>query len=95
TEQALAEKEITQAKAEERRDMVVATEPEMKARVGEMNANVVETESEVPLAMADILRPGNISVNNYYNLKNIDADTGMRNAIHQRTDQSDYESPEH
>ncbi|MBU5914828.1 flotillin-like FloA family protein, partial [Vibrio cholerae O1] len=52
-------------------------------------------ESEVPLAMAEALRSGNISVKDYYNLKNIEADTGMRNAINKRTDQSDDESPEH
>ncbi len=76
--------------------MAVATEQEMKARVQEMHAKVVEAESEVPLAMAEALRSGNISVKDYYNLKNIeDFDTGMRNAINKRTDQSDDESPEH
>ncbi len=76
--------------------MAVATEQEMKARVQEMHAKVVEAESEVPLAMAEALRSGNIkSVKDYYNLKNIEADTGMRNAINKRTDQSDDESPEH
>jgi len=95
TEQALADKNIAQAKAEERRAMAVATEQEMKARVQEMHAKVVEAESEVPLAMAEALRSGNISVKDYYNLKNIEADTGMRNAINKRTDQSDDESPEH
>ncbi|MCD0802918.1 flotillin-like FloA family protein, partial [Staphylococcus aureus] len=62
TEQALADKNIAQAKAEERRAMAVATEQEMKARVQEMHAKVVEAESEVPLAMAEALRSGNISV---------------------------------
>lgn len=95
TEQALADKNIAQAKAEERRAMAVATEQEMKARVQEMHAKVIEAESEVPLAMAEALRSGNISVKDYYNLKNIEADTGMRNAINKRTDQSDDESPEH
>ena len=94
TEQALADKNIAQAKAEERRAMAVASEQEMKARVQEMRAKVVEAESEVPLAMAEALRSGNIGVKDYYNLKNIEADTGMRNAINKRTDQNDDESPE-
>ena len=91
TEQALADKNIAQAKAEERRAMAVASE---KARVQEMRAKVVEAESEVPLAMAEALRSGNIGVKDYYNLKNIEADTGMRNAINKRTDQNDDESPQ-
>ncbi|KAB2206993.1 UPF0365 family protein, partial [Staphylococcus epidermidis] len=65
TEQALADKNIAQAKAEERRAMAVATEQEMKARVQERHAKVVEAESEVPLAMAEALRSGNISVKDY------------------------------
>lgn len=69
TEQALADKNIAQAKAEERRAMAVASEQEMKARVQEMRAKVVEAESEVPLAMAEALRSGNIGVKDYYNLK--------------------------
>ena len=69
TEQALADKNIAQAKAEERRAMAVASEQEMKARVQEMRAKVVEAESEVPLAMAEALRKGNIGVKDYYNLK--------------------------
>lgn len=94
TEQALADKNIAQAKAEERRAMAVASEQEMKARVQEKRAKVVEAESEVPLAMAEALRSGNIGVKDYYNLKNIEADTGMRNAINKRTDQNDDESPQ-
>ena len=89
-----ADKNIAQAKAEERRAMAVASEQEMKARVQEMRAKVVEAESEVPLAMAEALRSGNIGVKDYYNLKNIEADTGMRNAINKRTDQNDDESPQ-
>ena len=69
TEQALADKNIAQAKAEERRAMAVASEQEMKARVQEMRAKVVEAESEVPLAMAEALREGNLGVKDYYNLK--------------------------
>ncbi|TDM04381.1 flotillin-like protein FloA [Macrococcus carouselicus] len=89
TEQAMADKNIAQAKAEERRAMAVAQEQEMKARVQEMRAKVVEAEAEVPLAMAKALQEGNIGVMDYYNLKNIESDTGMRNAINKLTDQSE------
>ena len=94
TEQALADKNIAQAKAEERRAMAVAQEQEMKAKVQEMRSKVVEAEAEVPLAMAEALRSGNLGVKDYYNLKNVEADTGMRNSINQRTKKEDDESPE-
>ena len=94
TEQALADKNIAQAKAEERRAMAVAQEQEMKAKVQEMRSKVVEAEAEVPLAMAEALRSGNIGVGDYYNLKNVEADTGMRNAINKRTKKDEDESPE-
>jgi len=81
TEQAEADKRIAQAKAEERRAMAVAHEQEMKARVEEMRAKVVEAESQVPLAMAEALRGGKLGVMDYMNLKNIDADTQMRDAF--------------
>jgi uncharacterized protein YqfA (UPF0365 family) len=81
TEQAEADKLISQARAEERRAMAVAHEQEMKARVEEMRAKVVEAESQVPLAMADALRSGKIGVMDYMNLKNIDADTQMRQSF--------------
>ncbi len=81
TEQAMADKNIAQAKAEERRAMAVASEQEMKARVEEMRAKVVASEAEVPLAMAEALRTGNIGIMDYMNYKNIQADTGMRNSI--------------
>ena len=85
---------IAQAKAEERRAMAVAQEQEMKAKVQEMRSKVVEAEAEVPLAMAEALRSGNLGVKDYYNLKNVEADTGMRNSINQRTNQKDDESPD-
>ncbi|MFQ3906004.1 flotillin-like protein FloA [Staphylococcus sp. Mo2-7] len=94
TEQALADKNIAQAKAEERRAMAVAQEQEMKAKVQEMRSKVVEAEAEVPLAMAEALRSGNLGVKDYYNLKNVEADTGMRNSINERTNPKDDESPE-
>ncbi|MCG8397910.1 flotillin-like protein FloA [Bacillus atrophaeus] len=81
TDQAEADKIIAQAKAEERRAMAVAQEQEMRARVEEMRAKVVEAEAEVPLAMAEALREGNIGVMDYMNIKNIDADTGMRDSF--------------
>ena len=80
-DQAEADRRIAQAKAEERRAMAVAQEQEMKAKVQEMRAKVVEAESEVPRAMAAALREGKIGVMDYYNLKNVQADTDMREAI--------------
>jgi len=81
TEQAEADKKIAQAKAEERRAMAVAQEQENKAKVVEMEARVVESESQVPLAMAEALRSGKLGVMDYLNLKNIEADTKMRSSI--------------
>lgn len=81
TEQAEADKKIAQAKAEERRAMAVASEQEMKAKVVEMRAKVVGAEAEVPLAMSEALRSGNISVMDYVNYRNVQADTGMRDSI--------------
>ncbi|NCU18470.1 flotillin-like protein FloA [Bacillus sp. P1(2020)] len=85
TDQAEADKNIAQAKAEERRAMAVAAEQEMVARVQEMRAKVVEAESQVPLAMAEALRSGNLGVMDYMNYKNIMADTEMRNSIGRAT----------
>ncbi|MGE6629255.1 flotillin-like protein FloA [Bacillus sp. NPDC077027] len=85
TDQAEADKNIAQAKAEERRAMAVAQEQEMRAKVEEMRAKVVEAEAEVPLAMAEALREGNIGVMDYMNIKNIDADTDMRDSFGQMT----------
>ncbi|WP_462332984.1 flotillin-like protein FloA [Schwartzia sp. (in: firmicutes)] len=81
TDQAEADKRIAQAKAEERRAMAVAKEQEMKAYTQEMEAKVVEAQSEVPHAIAEAFRNGNLGVMDYYNLKNIQADTEMRGAI--------------
>jgi uncharacterized protein YqfA (UPF0365 family) len=81
TDQAEADKRIAQAKAEERRAMAVAREQEMKAAVVEMRAKVVEAEAEVPKAMAQALREGKLGVMDYYNLKNVVADTSMRDSI--------------
>jgi uncharacterized protein YqfA (UPF0365 family) len=81
TEQAEADKKIAQAKAEERRAMAVATEQENIAKVQEMRAKVVGAEAEIPLAMAEALREGNIGVMDYMNYKNLQADTSMRDSI--------------
>ena len=81
TDQAEADKRIAQAKAEERRALAVAAEQEMVARVQEMRAKVVEAEAEIPRAIAEAFRSGNLGVMDYYNLRNIQADTGMRNSI--------------
>ncbi len=81
TDQAEADKRIAQAKAEERRAMAVAKEQEMKAAVVEMRAKVVENEAEVPIAMADAFREGNLGVMDYYKMQNIVSDTKMREGI--------------
>jgi uncharacterized protein YqfA (UPF0365 family) len=73
-DQANADKQIAQAKAEERRAMAVALEQEMRARV-------VEAEAEVPRAMAEAFRQGNLGIMDYYRMKNVQADTSMRDAI--------------
>jgi uncharacterized protein YqfA (UPF0365 family) len=92
TDQAEADKKIAQAKAEERRAMAVAQEQEMKARVEEMRAKVVEAEAEVPLAMAEAFRSGNMGVMDYMNMKNVMADTDMRDSIGKSTDNGNDEN---
>ena len=80
-DQANADKNIAQAKAEERRAMAVASEQEMKAKAQEARAKVIEAEAEVPKAMADAFRSGNLGIMDYYRMKNIQADTEMRENI--------------
>jgi len=80
-EQADADKKIAEAKAEERRALAVAEEQEMRARVQEMRAKVVASEAEVPLALAEALKKGNIGYMDYINLENRQADTKMRENI--------------
>ncbi len=80
-DQANADKNIAQAKAEERRAMAVALEQEMKAKAQEARAKVIEAEAQIPLAMAEAFRSGNMGIMDYYKLKNIDADTQMRQSI--------------
>jgi len=81
TDQAEADLKVAQAKAEERRAMAVATEQENKALAQEMKAKVIEAEAEVPRAMAEAFRSGNLGIMDYYRMKNIQADTTMRDSI--------------
>lgn len=89
TDQAEADKNIAQAKAEERRAMAVALEQEMVARTQEMRAKVVEAEADVPLALAEALRSGNMGVMDYMNYKNIGSDTEMRDTIGKLSEDND------
>lgn len=93
TDQAEADKRIAQAKAEERRAMAVAKEQEMKAYTQEMEAKVVEAQAQVPHAMAEALRSGNLGVMDYYNLNNIKADTDMRDSISRNSDDAQLTPP--
>ena len=81
TKQAEADKQIAQARAEERRAMAYAREQEMRAQVIEMQSRVVEAEAEVPRAMAEAFRSGNMGIMDYYKMKNVMADTDMRDSI--------------
>ncbi|MBI1222543.1 MAG: flotillin-like protein FloA [Bacteroidetes bacterium] len=81
TDQAMADKNIAQAKAEERRAMAVALEQEMVAKAQEARAKVIEAEAEIPMAIAEAFRSGNLGVMDYYKLRNIQADTDMRDSI--------------
>ncbi|MGC3990351.1 MAG: flotillin-like protein FloA [Chthoniobacteraceae bacterium] len=80
-EQADADKRVAQAKAEVRRAAAVAVEQEMRAKTQEMRANVVEAEAQVPLAMAEAFRNGNLGIMDYLRMKNIESDTKMRGSI--------------
>jgi uncharacterized protein YqfA (UPF0365 family) len=80
-DQAEADLKIAQARAEERRAMAVAFEQEMKAKAEEARANVIQAEAEIPMAIAEAFRSGNLGIMDYYKLKNIQADTQMRDSI--------------
>jgi uncharacterized protein YqfA (UPF0365 family) len=80
-DQAEADKNIAQAKAEERRAMAVAVEQEMKAKAQEARAKVIEAEAQIPMAIAEAFRNGNLGIMDYYRLKNIQADTNMRDSL--------------
>jgi len=85
-DKAIAQKKISEAKAEERRSMAVANEQEMKAKVQEMQAELLRAEADVPKAMAKALHEGKLSVMDYYNMQNLQADTEMRRAIGKEED---------
>lgn len=80
-DQANADKNIAQARAEERRAMAVALEQEMKAKAQEARAKVIEAEAQIPIAMAEAFKNGNLGIMDYYKMKNIMADTQMRDSI--------------
>ena len=80
-DQAQADKNIAQAKAEERRAMAIAREQEMKAKAQEARAKVIEAEAELPRAMAEAFVKGNLGIMDYYKMKNVEADTNMRQSI--------------
>ncbi|MBL7927991.1 MAG: flotillin-like protein FloA [Bacteroidia bacterium] len=80
-EQASADLKVAQAKAEERRAMAVAFEQEMKAKAQEARARVIEAEAQIPLAIADSFKSGNLGIMDYYRMQNIQADTQMRESI--------------
>jgi len=80
-DQAEADKNIAQAKAEERRAMAVAIEQEMKAKAQEARAKVIEAEAQIPLAIAESFRSGNLGIMDYMKYRNIEADTHMRDSI--------------
>ncbi|WP_456444781.1 flotillin-like protein FloA [Oceanithermus sp.] len=88
-DQAEADKKIAQAKAEERRAMAVAAEQEMRAKVEEMRAKLVEAQAAVPMALAEALKKGNLGVMDYYTLKNIEADTDMRESLSKAAGEED------
>ena len=92
TDQAEADKRIAQAKAEERRAMAVAVEQEMRAKVQEQRARVVEAEAQVPLAMSEAFRAGNLGIMDYQRYRNVEADTDMRRSIAGDTDGKQQES---
>ena len=95
-DQAEADLRVAQAKAETRRAMAVAEEQEMLARVQEMQAKVVKAESEVPKAISQAFREGNLGIFDYYNMNNIKADTGMRDSIADSSiPRKDHDEPEH
>ena len=92
TDQAEADKRIAQAKAEERRAMAVAAEQENKARVEEMKAEVVRAQAQVPLAIAEAFKSGNLGIMDYMKYRNIASDTQMRKSIAGADEDSDTET---
>ncbi len=85
TAQAEADKKVAQAQAEGRRAMAIAHEQENRAKAEEMRAKLIEAEAQVPLAIAEAFRSGRLGVMDYYQMKNVQADTEMRSSIGQQT----------
>ncbi|MEJ6979838.1 flotillin-like protein FloA [Pedobacter sp. P351] len=81
TDQAEADLKVANARAEERRAMAVANEQEMRAKAQEARAKVIEAEAQLPLAMADAFRSGNLGIMDYYKMQNLKSDTDMRDSI--------------
>lgn len=81
TDQAMADLKVAEAKAEERRAMAVAHEQEMKAMAQEARAEVIRAEAEIPKAISEAFRSGNLGIMDYYKMRNIEADTSMRDSI--------------
>lgn len=81
TDQAEADLKVANAKAEERRAFAVAHEQEMRAKAQDARAKVIEAESQIPLAIAESFRSGNLGIMDYYRMQNIQADTDMRESI--------------
>jgi len=81
TDQASADLKVAEARAEERRAMAVAMEQEYRAKTQEAKARVVDAEAEIPKAMAEAFRSGNLGIMDYYKMRNIQADTDMRDSI--------------
>ena len=92
TEQAEADKQVAQARAEGRRALAVAAEQEMRAKVEDKRALLVEAEAKIPAAMAEALKEGNLGVMDYFNLRNVAADTDMRDASSKATSEPDDEN---
>ncbi len=92
-DQANADKNIAQAKAEERRAMAIAHEQEMKAKAQEARANVIQAEAEIPKAIAEAFRNGQLGIMDYYKFENIQADTKMRESISSSPDTPDKRGP--
>ncbi len=80
-DQANADLKVAEAKAEERRAMAVASEQEMKSKAQEARAKVIEAEAEIPKSIAEAFRSGNLGIMDYYKMKNVQADTSMRDSI--------------
>ena len=93
-DKAESDKRIAQAKAEERRAMAVAVEQENKAKVKDMQAMLIKAEAQIPMAIAEAFRAGNLGIMDYMRLKNIQADTKMRDSIAKPDEDSNTQKPQ-